>query len=187
MLRKSKALQTSTLLERIDLVLTRSLIRRRSELGDRASSRWKGLIRSCRGVTLLELMVAMMGVATLVGMALPVIEGARDDIRLHQAVISIEVIQFAVTRYELKYHTIPANTAAMNLPADVAADPWGNPYVYLNHATPDPSDAKPREDQFLKPVNSAYDIYSMDPNGETFKNFSNWRDKDDIVRASDGQ
>ena len=110
----------------------------RKACGDRSLSCGKRLIRACRGMTLLELMVTAMGIATLVAIALPVIEGAREDLRLHEAVTEIQVIQFHIIKYELKYGTIPAKTANLNLPVDVATDPWENPYVYLNFANPDP-------------------------------------------------
>ena len=131
--------------------------------------------------------MAAMGMATLVAIALPVIEGARDDIRLSQAVTSIQVIQFAVTKYELRYGIIPVDIDAMNLPADVATDPWGRPYVFLNYIYEDPPDFVPREDQFLKPINTAYDIFSIGPDGESHKRLPHSQSKDDIVRASDGQ
>ena len=180
----SKAL---TFLGSIDGVLTRPLGRPGSQCGKGSSSPWKGLIRCCRGLTILELMVTMMGFATLMAIVLPVLDGAQEDLRVFEAVTDITVIQFEITTYELKYGTIPPNIAAMNIPEDTAIDPWGLPYVYLNYANPDPPDGEPRQDQFLKPVNTAYDIYSMGPNGETHKNLSNWRGKDDIVRASDGE
>ena len=178
-----------TLLEKIDRILTRPLVRAEAECENRTSSglpRWKGLIRSCRGMTFLEVSVAAAGVMTMMAIAAPSLEDAREGMRVHEAVTDITVIQFQVTKYELRYGTIPANTAAMNLPEDVATDPWGHPYVYLNHETPDPSDARPREDKFLKPINSAYDIYSNGPNDESHKNLSNWRGRDDIIRAADG-
>lgn len=185
-MRNSEAAKRPTFLEKVDLVLTFSLGGARSERRDRNSFHWKGLIRACRGMTILELMVAAMGVATLVAIALPVIEGARDDLRLHEAVTEIQVIQFQIIKYELKYGTIPAKTADLNLPEDVATDPWENPYVYLNFASPDPPGSDPREDQFLKPINTAYDVYSKGPNGDTFKDLNNWRGADDIIRAADG-
>ena len=44
----------------------------------------------------------------------------------------------------------------------------------------------PRQDQFLRPVNSDYDLYSMGPDGETQFNLSSGKGRDDIVRALDG-
>lgn len=173
--------------EKIALVLTWPLGGPRKEWGDRSSSRWKGLFQSCHGVTLLELMVVAMGVATLIAMALPVLEGAREAVRLHQAVTSILVIQFEVIKYELKYGTIPANIAAMDLAVDVATDPWGRSYVFLNYDYAISPDFVPREDQFLKPINTAYDIFSVGPDGESHKRLPHPLSLDDIVRASDGE
>jgi general secretion pathway protein G len=45
---------------------------------------------------------------------------------------------------------------------------------------------KPRQDQFLKPVNTDYDLYSMGPDGETHFNMNSLKGRDDIVRALDG-
>ncbi len=138
-------------------------------------------------MTILEVLVAMAGTATILAIALPVLEGAQEDLRRHEAVTDLQVIQFQVTKFELKYGTIPANIAALDLNEDVATDPWGAPYHYLNYEYAVSPDFVPREDQFLKPVNTAYDIFSQGPNLDHHKNLSNWRSKDDIVRASDGE
>jgi general secretion pathway protein G len=45
---------------------------------------------------------------------------------------------------------------------------------------------RPRQDQFLRPVNSDYDLYSMGPDGETQFNMNSQKGRDDIVRALDG-
>ena len=175
-----------TLLEKIDWMLTRPLGRVEEKRSSSSLPRRKGLIRTCRGMTFLEVSVAAAGVMTMFAIAVPSLEVAREDMRVHEAVTDITVIQFAVTKYELRYGTIPADTAALNLAEDVATDPWGHPYVYLNYATPDPADADPRKDQFLKPINTAYDVYRTGPDGLTHRNLSNTRARDDIVRAVDG-
>jgi general secretion pathway protein G len=185
-MKKAEAAKRPTFLEKVDLVLTLSLGGVRNACGERPLSCGKCLLRACRGMTLLELMVTAMGIATLVAIALPIIEGAQEDLRLHEAVTEIQVIQLHIINYELKYGTIPAKTADLNLPVAVATDPWENPYVYLNFASPDPPGSNPREDQFLKPINTAFDVYSMGPNEETFKNLSNPKSRDDIIRAADG-
>ena len=187
--RESKPSKTPTLLERIDLVLTQPLGLRGSECGNRSSSPLNRLIRCCRGLTILELMVTMMGFATLMAIALPVIEGAQEDLRLHEAVTDIQVIQFEVITYEFKYGTIPETMDDMNVPEDILTDPWGRSYQYLNYVWGDAQTPKqkPKKDQFLKPINTAFDIYSMGPDGETAENLNSNDAKDDIIRAADGE
>ena len=62
-------------------------------------------------------------------------------------------------------------------------DPWGNPYQYLNIA----QDAgKAKKDQFLVPINTDFDLYSMGRDGETHTNLTVKVSQDDIIRANNG-
>lgn len=48
------------------------------------------------------------------------------------------------------------------------------------------SEAKPRKDRNLVPINTDYDLYSMGPDGKTNVPLTSSAGRDDIVRASDG-
>ncbi|MEW6683930.1 MAG: hypothetical protein AB1451_13595 [Nitrospirota bacterium] len=44
-----------------------------------------------------------------------------------------------------------------------------------------------RKDQFLVPLNSTYDLYSMGPDGDSKPPLKAKMSQDDIIRANDGQ
>jgi general secretion pathway protein G len=64
-------------------------------------------------------------------------------------------------------------------------DPWGNPYQYLNLATLK-GNGKARKNQFLVPLNSDYDLYSMGKDGDSVSPLKAAASRDDILRANDG-
>ena len=69
----------------------------------------------------------------------------------------------------------------------IVNDPWGNPYRYLRiNGGPPAAAGQARRDQFLVPVNTDYDLYSMGRDGQTQIPFTANRAQDDIVRANDG-
>jgi len=90
-------------------------------------------------------------------------------------------------------------------------DPWGRRYQYLRLANPsdngngngngngkgkgkgkgkDPKEpkeqAKPRKDNFLVPINSDFDLYSMGPDGKSVAPLTAKHSRDDIIRANNG-
>lgn len=67
----------------------------------------------------------------------------------------------------------------------VSLDSWGNPYQYLNHAK-EKGKGKVRKDKNLVPINSDYDLYSMEPDGETASPLTAAISQDDIIRRRNG-
>jgi general secretion pathway protein G len=64
-------------------------------------------------------------------------------------------------------------------------DPWGNLYQYLNIET-QKGVGKARKDQFLVPLNSDYDLYSMGRDGKSQSPLKAKASRDDILRANNG-
>jgi general secretion pathway protein G len=149
-----------------------------------------------RGVTLLELLIALIVAAILVAIAIPMFGGSGVDCdnpdarqgplmrsKISQVTGDIGEIHLAASKFELSNNRYPANLAEIGL--DHLRDPWGNPYQYL--VVFGRNDVGPvRKDHNMKPVNTGYDVYSMGPDGATASPFTSTGGKDDIVMANDG-
>ena len=148
------------------------------------------------GVTFTELLIAMVIAAILATIAAPMFGGVSPNCdnpearqgpmmraKIAQVTGDIGAIHMALGRFELSHDRYPDSLADVGH-GDMR-DPWGNPYQYL--IVFGRKDVGPvRKDHNLKPVNSAYDIYSMGPDGRTASPFTSTPGKDDIVMANDG-
>lgn len=148
------------------------------------------------GMTLLELLAALIIASILAVIAMPMFGKAGPDCdnpnarqgplmraRIGQVTGDLGKIHLAASNFELSYNRYPDSLAEMGL--DNLNDPWGNPYQYL--VVLGRKDVGPvRKDHNLKPVNSGYDAYSMGPDGSTASPFTSTGGKDDIVMANDG-
>ena len=149
-----------------------------------------------RGLTFLELLVASVIACILIVIAVPVFGTGQPDCdnpgarqgplmraKIAQVTGDIGEIHLAASRFELSNNRYPVDLAEIGL--DDLRDPWGHPYRYL--VVFGRQDVGPvRKDHNLKPVNSAYDIYSVGPDGVTASPFTSTPGKDDIVMANDG-
>ena len=133
------------------------------------------------GVTLLELVVAMMAVMVLMSIAVPAYNGYVTRARVAQAVGDIGRISLQLYRWQLSTRNFPAALADAGLDA---TDPWGNPYQYLPVAGAKRGDL--RKDRNLVPINTDFDLYSLGPDGQTAAALTAAFSQDDVVRANDG-
>jgi len=88
--------------------------------------------RRQQGFTIIELMIAVAIVGALAGLAIPNYLGYLDKARLARCIAEIRYIERAIDSYEAANDVFP-NTLAEAGAGDIA-DPWGNPYEYLNIA-----------------------------------------------------
>lgn len=138
------------------------------------------------GFTLVELVIAVVIVATLAIIAIPSYRSYVERTLQNKAIQDINQLDMAIVRYRTLNGTYPPNLAALgaNLPVN---DPWGNPYQYLAiDVVPAPNTGAVRRDRNLNPLNSDYDLYSMGPDGQTQTQLTAARARDDIVRAGNG-
>jgi general secretion pathway protein G len=136
-----------------------------------------------RGFTLVELLVAMAVLMTIVAIAIPNMVSSLNQARIARAVGDIAALQTDIAGYEATNGGLPNSLA--DIGRDGFLDPWGNPYVYLNHSTAK-GKGQMRKDRFLVPLNSDYDLYSVGQDGKSSSPITAKDSQDDIIRASDG-
>lgn len=149
-----------------------------------------------RGVTIFELLIALVLVSILANFAIAMFGSGEPDCdnpnarqgpllrgKIAQVIGDIGRIHMTASRFELSHNHYPADLAEIEL--DSLRDPWGNPYQYLV-VFGLKSKGPVRKDHNLHPVNSGYDVYSMGPDGVTATPFTSTLGKDDIVMANDG-
>jgi general secretion pathway protein G len=153
-------------------------------------------MRHQKGITFLELLVALVITAILALFAVPMFgksgvdcdnlnarQGPLMRARIAQVTGDIGMLHMAIGKFELSNRRYPASLAEVGL--DHLKDPWGNPYQYL--VVFGREDVGPvRKDHDMKPVNTGYDVYSMGPDGVTASPFTSTGGQDDIVMANDG-
>jgi general secretion pathway protein G len=135
-----------------------------------------------RGMTLIELMLALIVVALLGSIALPSYRSYIDRSRTSQAVTDIKRIEMNIERYVTDRGRYPPTLADLGGTAPV--DPWGQPYRYLRMEGA--SVGQVRKDHALHPLNTDYDLYSIGPDGRTASPLTAAISRDDIVRARNG-
>lgn len=137
--------------------------------------------RRQHGLTILELTIVIIITALVIGTATPaylhIVESRRIDFTINE----ITDMQRDIDRFSRRNNRYPDNLTEIY--PTVPFDPWGNTYKYLNIAT---SQANPRTDNNLKPVNSDYDLYSEGPDTISLSPIQANESRDDIIRAQNG-
>lgn len=144
------------------------------------------------GFTLIELVLVVAIVLTLAGMAIPRVADFRNKGRYTAAVGDVRRIEAEILAYLAANRVLPASLALLSL--DGLKDPWGRGYVYSPHylsvpLSPAEIVTKPegaRTDQFLKPLNNDFDLYSLGPDGISEPPLRAKPSRDDVVRAVGG-
>lgn len=135
------------------------------------------------GITIIELMIALMVVGILSMVAVPAYQDYGKRVESQEALQDIITIQYTIKNFEIDNSgTLPNSLADIGM--DSMRDPWGNPYEYLNYGT-NPPGAR-RKDKNLNPLNSDYDLYSKGEDGQSNKQIITKKSKDDIIRGRDG-
>lgn len=142
--------------------------------------------RFVRGITLVELLVVVAMAVALTAVAVPTYQSYMDDVRLSNVVKDIALISIHLERFRTENSGQLPDTLA-ETPASNLADPWGNPYGYLNiEGATGPGLGKVRKDKNLVPLNTDFDLYSMGKDGKSKSPLTAAASRDDIVRANNG-
>ncbi len=141
-------------------------------------------IRAAAGLTLIEIIMALAILGIVAALAIPVYRGYVAEAMVSTAIEDIRQMELVLNDAYLE-NAPPATLAAAGINM---TDPWGNPYQYLwLRGNPAGSvNGNRRRDKSMNPVNSDYDLYSMGADGQTAKQFTAAKARDDVVRANDG-
>lgn len=138
-----------------------------------------------RGLTLIEITIAVAILAIVATAAIPVYEGYVNEVRIARSIQDMRQMALILDdRYQ--DGSPPATLADVDL--DNMTDPWGQPYQYLwlrGNPAPGLSGLR-RRDKSMNPVNTDYDLYSIGLDGVTVAQFAGGEARDDVVRANDG-
>jgi general secretion pathway protein G len=141
--------------------------------------------RGHHGFTVIELMMALIIAGALLMVAVPTYHGYKERAQRATAIKDIAEISMSIERYLTKMGTYPHSLSDLNTP--LPQDPWGHAYQYLAiDVVPHPNTGAVRKDKNLNPLNSDFDLYSMGPDGQTQKQLTAAKARDDIVRAGNG-
>lgn len=148
---------------------------------------WSGLPRyKCRqgGLTLLELLLALVIIGLLAGIAVPSYREYFEKQKRVEAANDIKALSVSIESYMLDHDRVyPENLAQIG--NESFLDPWGRPYQYYNVARHGKGGS--RKDKNLNPLNTDFDLYSMGKDGESKKPLPPKVSHDDIIRANNGR
>ena len=141
------------------------------------------------GLTIIELLIVVMIMATLATLGVPLYANALDNARIAKAMADIRIVEKEIFIFHLFNGRFPSNLTEVGR-ANLR-DPWNNPYEYLEISCDEnwikckpPKGA--REDKFFKPLNWDFDLYSKGKDGLTKKKLDSKEGADDIVRCVNG-
>lgn len=140
-------------------------------------------VRKTRGLTLVELLMALAILGLLAGLALPSYRQYIERMKVTTAIADIVTIDATIERFFAINRRLPASLSDVGMGSML--DPWENPYQYLSFEGLK-GNGHMRKDKNMVPVNSDYDLYSMGPDGRTNQTFTAKAGRDDIVRANNG-
>lgn len=135
-----------------------------------------------RGFTVIELMTVVVVMGTLVTMGYARSKYTIEQGKLAKAIGDIRAIEADIAGYQVASpsQALPATLADIDRAG--LMDPWGRPYVYVNFTT----GGTPRTDVFGVNLNTAYDVYSLGPDGASSISLTSGTSQDDVVLGMDG-
>jgi len=136
------------------------------------------------GLTTIELLIAMMIMATLASLGASLYPNTLNNARIAKAIADIRVLEKEILVFQRLKGTLPNNLSQIG--RGTLLDPYGNPYQYLNSADVGKGKGDFRKDKNLVPINSDFDLYSMGQDGQSVPPLTGKQSWDDIVRAADG-
>lgn len=138
----------------------------------------------CRGLTLVELLLALVVMATLTTLATASYSSYMQKARISRAEGDLTAIEGKIQLYEAT-HEDQLPTSLSQVRVGQLLDPWGHTYQYLDF-TGLHGKGRMRKDHNLVPINSDYDLYSVGPDDATTPPLVAAVSRDDVIRANNG-
>jgi len=136
-----------------------------------------------RGVTIIELIIAMALVAMLASITLPALTGYVARARDNRAIGDIGRISVELYRWRTANGGVfPDSLDDTNI--EVPLDPWGNAYHYVNAETAGAGALRTNADGNAS--NNDFDLYSDGADGDSATSLVDDTSADDIVRTNNG-
>jgi general secretion pathway protein G len=139
-------------------------------------------MRNDRGLTVIEILIALAVIATLTGIAIGVYGNVTERSKVAKAIADLQIMDGEIAAFEGENGRLPTSLAEIGHGS--LMDPWGNPYEYFDFNTGPPGHR--RKDRNLVPINTTYDLYSKGRDGASTAPLTASSSQDDVVRANDG-
>jgi general secretion pathway protein G len=139
---------------------------------------------ACRGLTLVELLLATALIGVLTAIAVPTYRGSMERTKVARARTELALIHAGVLASRGQDFRLPDSLAAVR--GVPLTDPWGRPYAYYYFNKPGANPGLIRKDHNLVPINSEFDLYSAGKNGTSRPPLTAAQSRDDIVVGRDG-
>ena len=133
------------------------------------------------GFTLVEVMIAVAIVGVLAALSTTNYQIYIERVRVARAVVEMKGLSLHLQTIVIDGGTLPPTLASVRLSQ---ADPWGRMYVYRRISGAPP--LLVRKDQFLVPLNTDFDLYSVGADGQTRPPITHPLSLDDVVRGANG-
>jgi general secretion pathway protein G len=143
-------------------------------------------VKHARGLTLIELLLVIIIVGVLSSLTIASYSNYIQNSKSTKAAGDLGKIKLLIDAFRLNNSdALPLTLAEVN--AGAMKDPWDNSYVYLNFSTiTGMGVGAKRKDHNLVPINTAYDLYSKGPDGDSVAPLTAAKSRDDIILANDG-
>ncbi len=133
------------------------------------------------GFTLVEIMIAGAILGVLAALTMTNYQVYIERVRVARAIVEMKGISLHLDTMRNDGGQLPPTLASVRLSQN---DPWRRTYVYRRIAGTPPGIV--RKDQFLVPLNSDYDLYSMGVDGLSKPAITHPDSLDDVVRGANG-
>jgi len=147
-------------------------------------SRFGGQNERSLGLTIIELMIVVMIMATLASLGAPLYANTLNKARIAKAIADIRTLEKEILVFQLFNGRFPNNLVEVQRAS--LLDPYGNSYRYLSIADAGKGKGDFRRDKNLVPINADFDLYSMGMDGQSVSPLTAKQSWDDIVRAANG-